>query len=151
MFYLVLQDSKHLLEVTSYVASNNGTVLLSCVTTLAHGLIQPCIRLDYLPARASLISSSADHPKKTKSKLNVHVSKKESEVSNHKDMVSKLITSKEKILANYADVFDGIGCFPGPPCHSQVGPTITQSKPPVEPRNQATPWVSSFVLVEGKD
>ena len=114
MFYLVHPDSKCLLEVTFYVASNNVSVLLSYVTTLALGLIQPDTRLDYLPTRASLITSSADHPKKTKSKLNVHVSRKESEVYNHKDIVSKLITSKEQILANYADVFDGIGCFPGP-------------------------------------
>ena len=84
MFYLVHPDIKHLLEVTFYVASNNGSVLLSCVTTLALGLILPHTRLDYLPPRASLITSSADHPKKTKPKISVHVSKKESEVSNHK-------------------------------------------------------------------
>ena len=48
MFYLVHPDSKCLLEVTSYVASNNGNVLLSCATTLALGLIQPRSRLDYL-------------------------------------------------------------------------------------------------------
>ena len=41
MFYLVHPDTKHLLEVTFYVANNNGSVLLSCVTTLALGLIQP--------------------------------------------------------------------------------------------------------------
>ena len=67
MFYLVQPDTKHLQEVTFYVASNNGSVLLSCATTLVLGLIQPHTRLDYLPARASLITSSADHPKKTKS------------------------------------------------------------------------------------
>ena len=43
---------------------------------LALGLIQPCTRLDYLPPRASLITSSGDHPKKTKSQVNVHVSKR---------------------------------------------------------------------------
>ena len=95
MFYLIHPDSKCLLEVAFYVASNNGSVLLSCVTTLALDLIQPRSRLDYLPPRASLITSSADHPKKTKSQINVHVSKQESEVSNCKGMVSKLITSKE--------------------------------------------------------
>ena len=115
MLYLVHPITKHLLEVTFYVASNNGSVLSSCVTTLAVGLIQPRNRLDYLPPRASLIISSADHLKKTKSKISVHVSKKESEVSIYKGMVSKLITSKENILANYSDVFDGIGCFLGPP------------------------------------
>ena len=101
MFYLVHPDSKCLLEVTCYVSSNNGSILLSCATTLAPGLIQPRSRSDYLPPRASLISISADYPKKTKSQINVLVSKKESEVSNHKDMVSKLITSKEQILVTY--------------------------------------------------
>ena len=53
-------------EVTFFVASNNGNVLQSCATTLALGLIQPHTRLDYLPPRGSLITSSSDHPKKTK-------------------------------------------------------------------------------------
>ena len=81
VFYLVHPDTKHLQEVTFYVANNNGSVLLSRVTTLALGLLQPCSRCDYLPSRASLITSSADHPEKTKSKINVHVSRQESTVS----------------------------------------------------------------------
>ena len=82
VFYLVHPNTKCLQEVTFYVASNNVSVLLSCVTTLALGLIQPYTRLDYLPPRASLMTSSADHPLKTKSQVNVHVTKKESTVSN---------------------------------------------------------------------
>ena len=78
MIYLVHPDTKHLQEVTFYVASNNGSVLLSCMSMFALGLIQPCTRLDHLPPRASLITSSADHPKKTKSQVSVHVSRKES-------------------------------------------------------------------------
>ena len=66
VFSLVHPDTKCLHEVTFYVASNNGIVWLSCVTTLALGLIQPHTRLDYLPPRASLITSSADHPKEDK-------------------------------------------------------------------------------------
>ena len=80
-FYLVHPDTKPIQEVTFYVTSNNGSALLSCATTLEPGLIQPCTRLDYLPPRASLNTISADHPKKTKSQVNVHVSKKESTVS----------------------------------------------------------------------
>ena len=76
VFYLGHPDTKHLQEVIFYVASNNSRVLLSCVTTLALGLILPHSRLDYLPPRASLITSSADHPKKIKSQVNVHASKK---------------------------------------------------------------------------
>ena len=157
------------------MASNNGSVLFSCVITLALGLIQPHTRLDCLPPTASLITSSADHPKKTKSQISVHVSKKESEVSNHKGMVSKFITNKEQILANYSDVFGGIGCFPGPPYHIEVDPSVIPKQIPcqpipihlkesfkkendkmlqvgvLKPVNQPTPWINSFVLVEGKD
>ena len=101
VFYLVHPNTKCLQEVTFYVTSNNGSVLLSCVTTLALGLIQPCTRLDYLPPRASLITNSADHPMKTKSQVSVHVSRKESTVSNHKGIVPKLVISKNEILKTY--------------------------------------------------
>ena len=70
-FHLVHPDTKKLLETTFYVAMNDGSVLLSCKTTLQLGLIQPRARLDYLPPRASLITSSADHPKKTKEVLHI--------------------------------------------------------------------------------
>ena len=133
VFYLEHPDTKCIQEVKFYVVSYNGSVLLSCVTTLALMLIQPHTRLHYLPPTSSLITSSADHPKKTKSQISVHVSKKEYEVStvsNHKGMVSKLITSKEQILANYSDVFEGIGCFPGPPYHIQTNPSVTPKQTP---------------------
>ena len=68
-FHLVHPDTKKLLETTFYVAMNDGSVLLSCKTTLLLGLIQPRSRLDYPPPRASLITSSADHPKKMKEVL----------------------------------------------------------------------------------
>ena len=54
VFYLVHPDTKKLQEVSFFVAENDGSVLLSCTTTLALGLIQPRTRLDYLPPRASL-------------------------------------------------------------------------------------------------
>ena len=130
IFYLVHPDTKHLQEVTFYVASNNGSVLLSHMTMLALGLIQPCTRLDYLPPRASLITSSLT------TLVNIHVSRKESEVStvsNWKGMVSKLITSKDQILAAYSDVFDGIRCFLGSPYHIQVDSSITPKQTPCWP------------------
>ena len=74
-FHLVHLDTKKLLETTFYVAMNDGSVLLLCKTTLQLGLIQPRARLDYLLPRASLITSSADHPKKTKEVL--HIQKKQ--------------------------------------------------------------------------
>ena len=90
-------------------------------------------------------------------------------------MVPKLITIKEQILANYSDVFDGIRCFHSPPYHIQVDPSVTPKQTPcqpipvhlkeafkkevhkmlqvevLKPVHQATPWINSFVLVEGKD
>ena len=66
MFYLVHPDTKKLMDVTFFVAWNDGSMLLSGKTTIFHGMIQPRTRLDYLPPRANLITSSADHPKKSK-------------------------------------------------------------------------------------
>ena len=47
-------------------------------------------------------------------------------------MVSKLITSKEKNVANYSDVCDGIGHFPGAPYHIQVDPCVTHMQTPCQ-------------------
>ena len=132
-FYLMHLDTKKLIEVTFYVAMNDGSMLLSCKTTLLLGLIQPRPRLDYLPPRASLITSSADHPKKTKAVL--HTQKQEvptqttnqgvaAETSAAKRQVPKLITSKEMILHEYSDAFEGIGKFPGLDYHIHVNPSI---------------------------
>ena len=73
--YGVHPDTQCLQEVTFHVASNNGSVVLSCATMLALSLIQPCTSLDYLPPCASLITRSDDHPMKTKSQMNMQVSK----------------------------------------------------------------------------
>ena len=98
VLYFVHPDTKCLQEVTFYVASNNGSVVLSCVTTHALGLIQSHTRLDYPPPRASLITSNVDHPMKTISQMNVHVSKADSMVcmeSNEQGMRPKLMMSKD--------------------------------------------------------
>ena len=149
-FYIVHQDSKKLVQVTFYVAINDGSILLSCKTTLALHLIQPRSILDYLSPRASLITSTMDYAKKTRpAPLTVHSSMQEvsaqscqQEVSaqtqdmqvqvtklvptltSKKPGMNKLVTSKEQILTSYTDVFKGIGRFPGSPYHIQVDPNI---------------------------
>ena len=65
-FFMVHPDMKKPHAVTFYVASNEGSVLLSCTTLLALELIQTRPQLDYLPPRAKLITSAADHPAQTK-------------------------------------------------------------------------------------
>ena len=88
-FHLVHPDTKKLLETTFYVAMNDGSVLLLCKTTLQLGLIQPRARLDYLLPRASLITSSADHPKKMKEVL--HIQRKQ--VAAPKESTRKINTA----------------------------------------------------------
>ena len=75
-FDIIHLHTKKLVLVTCYVANNEGSVLLSCKTPLALCLIQPRSRLDYLPPWAGLITSTMDHPKKTKlTSLKAHRSK----------------------------------------------------------------------------
>ena len=45
----------------------------------------------------------------------------------------KLITSKDQILHEYPDVFDGIGNFPGPSYHIQIDPSVTPKQTPCCP------------------
>ena len=66
IIYLIHPDSKKPTEMTFHVASNEGSVLLSCNTSLTLGLIQSRPRLDYLPPKASLITSNEDLQRKTK-------------------------------------------------------------------------------------
>ena len=141
-FHLVHPETKKLLETTFYVAMNDGSVLLSCKTTLHLGLIQPRARLDYLLPRASLITSSADHPKKTKEVLHTQkkqvaaqkeVPEKVAQLTAVKEKGPKLITSKEMIMQEYPDVFQGIGKFPGPDYHIQIDPSVLPKQTPCRP------------------
>ena len=184
MFYLVHPDTKKLMDVTFFVAVNDGSMLLPCKSTLMLGLIQPRTRLDYLPPRASLITSSANHPKKIKSTL--FIQKQEvptqrpthevaAQIPRQKYAVPKLVTSKEQILQEYPDVFEGIVSFPGPPYHIQIDLSVTPKQTPCCPIpvhlkeafkqevdkmlhagvlkqvHEATHWINSFVLVESNE
>ena len=184
-FYLVHLDTKKLLETTFYVAMNDGSVLLSCKTTFLFGLIQPRSRLDYLPPRASLITSSADHPKKTKEVLHtqqkpVAIQREQQDMTSQvpaiKEKGPKLITSKEMIMQEYPDVFEGIGKFLDQITISSLIQAYLPSRYLVDqfpyihlkdqfqqeinkmlqagvlvPVHEATPWINSFMLVESRD
>ena len=167
-FYMLLPDTKKPQAVTFYVASYEGSVLLSCTTLLALDLIQTRPRLDYLPPRAKLITSAADHPDITKK--TAHQSK-----ASVKSLPVKIVMKKSDIKEHYVDVFEGVGHFPGPPYHIQVNPNIPPKQTPVrpvpvhlkeafkqeldkmlqaghlKPVHEATPWINSYVIVEGQD
>ena len=88
---------------------------------------------------------------------------------------NQLITTKEQILTRFPDVFEGIGKFPGKPYEIQLDPKVPPKQTPcrlipihlkdafkqeidrmlkagvLKPVQEATPWINSFVLVEGTD
>ena len=86
IIYLIHPDSKKPTKTTFHIASNKGSILLSCNAVLTLGLIQSRPRLDYLPPRVSLITSSKDHPRKTKTQVQVQ---KHEVVINQHDPVSQ--------------------------------------------------------------
>ena len=154
--YLVHTDTKELVETIFYVATNDRSVLLSCKSTLVLDLIQPRSRLDYLPPRASLITITQDHPKKTKQvqvPVQIHSSQKLSTQSQTKVQTRttpnvqdplqaptmkqhkphKMITSKDQIMKQYLDVIDSIGKFPGPPYTIHLNPSIQLKQTPCRP------------------
>ena len=88
------------------------------------GLIKLHAQLDYLPPRASLLTSTCDQPSKTRAhKPNIHCTKREAHQGDHiqkwqcqnphswNTMIpedNRLVTRKEQIRARFPDVFEGI-------------------------------------------
>ena len=50
-----------------------------------------------------------------------------------KQLVPKLVKTKEQILQSYPDVFEGIQCFPGPPYHIQIDQSVSPKYTPCRP------------------
>ena len=190
-FYLVHPKSKHLLKVMFFVAKDNGSVLLSCRTTIELGLIKPWVHLDYLPPKARLLTSTCDQPSKTKCyKPVIHCTEEMSNAStlpqkdntsntpskhNMTNVDNQLVTRQDHIMAQFPDVFEGVGKFPGEPYKIHLHPKISPKQMPcrpvpvhlkhtfkaemdkmlkasvLKPVQEATPWINSFVLVEGTD
>ena len=128
-FYILPPDTKKPHSVTFYVASNEGSVLLSCTTLLTLDLIQTRPHLDYLAPRAKLITSAAYHPDITKKTAHQSTAT----VKPKKPLPMKIVTKKSDIKEHYADVFEGVGCFPGPLYHIQVDPKIPLKQTSVRP------------------
>ena len=75
-FYFIHPENKKLMKVLFFVAKENGSVLLSCRTTMELGLIKPHVHIDYLPPKARLLTSTCDQPSKTRMhKPNIHCTK----------------------------------------------------------------------------
>ena len=100
-------DSKTLKEAIFHVTSNDGSILLSCNTSLSLGLIHPRPRLDYLPQRASLITSNADNPRKMKAQIQIQKQEITTQTTSQQQdaqvtitTAPKLVTSKIKLCMN---------------------------------------------------
>ena len=93
---LVVQpDTQCLEEVTFQVTSQEGSVVLSFVTTLELGLIQHHSHLeDSIPASVSLISSTTKYPRKNRSK----VSKPKKNVSSSREQFPELLPSQGHLV-----------------------------------------------------
>ena len=154
--YSVHPDTKKLIGSIFYVATNDGSVLLSCKSTLTLDLIQTRSRLDYLPPRASLITSMQDHPKKMKQvpvPVTTHHSKQLSAQCHFQAKASKpphmhdsphapetklqrtykMFIGKDLIMKQYPYVFEGIGKFVGPPYIIHLDPSVQPKQTPCRP------------------
>ena len=87
----------------------------------------------------------------------------------------QLVMRQEHIMVQFPDVFQGVGKFPGEPYRIRLDPQVTPKQTPcrsvlvhlkhafkaeidkmleagvLKPVQEATPWINSFVLVEGND
>ena len=113
--YLLHPNSKKLVETIFYIASNKGSVLLSCNTSLSLGLIHSRTKLDFLPPRVRLITSKIDHPRNTKEQIQVQKQVITRQPDQHHSaqcpILPKLITTQSQILQEYPNVFEAIGKF----------------------------------------
>ena len=148
-FYLIHPESKQLPKVMFFVAKENGSILLSCRTTMELGLIKPRACLDYLPPKARLLTSTCDQLSKTKfDKPVIHCTKETYNASmvprkdnasntpsihNMTNIDNKLVTRQDHILAQFSDAFKGIGKFPGEPYKICLDPKIPPKQMPCWP------------------
>ena len=115
------------------------------------GLIKPRARLDYLPPKARLLTSTCVQPSKTKLFKPVIHCTKETVTSNASTVLqntntsnppskhnmtnvdNQLVTRQEHIMAQFPDVFEGIGKFPGKPYKIRLDPNISPKQTPCRP------------------
>ena len=92
-----------------FVASNEGSILISCTTSLALGLIQPNVSLDNSPPGSNVMSSSVDHPKNGKSQLNVHMlwEKSNNKLKTSAEKISDVCSRDGQASSNKEQFYDG--------------------------------------------
>ena len=96
-----------------FVASNEGSILISCTTSLALGLIKPHDRLDHLPPEGNVIFSIADQPINDKVQFNVYMlwEKSKTKLKTSTKKISEVCSIQEQssTSSNREQFYDG--CF----------------------------------------
>ena len=140
ILYFPHPETKQMVQTTFYITKDEGSILMSCATTLDLKLISIRPRLNEVPEDFIIYTSTLDTPQQTNMytvnmlsagehdwKLEEpagrpgEVLEPTSEQSDQSGMLKELvtaakqITSKEVIKKHYPSVFEGIGKFPGDP------------------------------------
>ena len=105
MLLMVHPDTQCLKEVTFHITSHEGSVVLSCVTTLELSLIQPHSNLNFIPSSASLISSKTDYPRKNKFQKNMPVFKPSKNVCSSKEQ-SPIVLPAQEYSVNQCVIYE---------------------------------------------
>jgi len=118
VFILCLYHGEHVYEVKCEVAESNGPVILGREQALKMNYVQ-------FPAITKpIISTAPVFIKKTSSVPAVAVAPVIKQTTSNNitinDKTHHIPTSKEYLLKEYKDVFEGIGTLPGGPYHIQL-------------------------------
>lgn len=116
--FLFLYHGEHVYKVKCEVAESNGPVILGREQALKMNYVQ------FLAITKPVISTAPAFMKKTSSVPAVAVAPVIKQTTSNnitiKDKTNHIPTSKEYLLKEYKDVFEGIGTLPGGPYHIQL-------------------------------
>ena len=132
-FYMLSKATKQPIKVKFHVAKEEGSVIFSWETVFQLQLLNVKPRLEYLPSRAMLISSAANHPKReihAQSTTSILPPSTSTVPKENTPRRVKIVKSKEQIQEQYPELFKGIGQFPGEPYHIHVNPSFTPKQTP---------------------
>ena len=139
-FYMLNKGTKQPLKVDFYIAKEESSALLSQEIVFQLQLLDVKPQLEYLPPRATLISSAVDYPKKethvqftsTQQQQGI-ITSKSSITQEDTQKKIRIIKTKEQIQEQYPELSEGIGQFPGEPYHIHTNPSITPKQTPCRP------------------
>ena len=135
-FYMLNKATKQPIKVDFYIAKEEGSVLLSWETIFQLQLLDVKPRLEYLPPRATLISSAANYLKRevhAQSTTSIPPTSTSTVPQENTPSRVKIVKSKGQIQEQYPELFKVIGRFPGEPYHIHFNPSITPKQTPCRP------------------